>query len=432
MPVATTTAVFLTGPQIGEAVHIVCKLYDKSELKELVRTKLDFDLFAEAASENDPLQTIAYDLLGYINRHGLVHEFLEALCGSRPRDDGLGQFASRVQGTPGAASAVEQVGAFETAIRTAADTAKADSKFREMVGMSKVRFEVVRAELDRLARYKALHDCLHTLQLQLSAITRAARAFPAEPAAGRDLVTYVDQLARQAQRARKNTSGLLTEADEVAWIDDFDSALAAAQAAVRALAAAPLAAAVEALGRLVPEAVRINGEMIGAARRLAPGLEELAKTLDDLPDRAAPTNGSRRGGVVGRLEAGAHALDGLTPRLAGLANTHDTWQKIETAMSAAEAIPNGPPARRVPRWTQIKKFLDRVCPAGTASEPAADPVKLADQWEQAADPNTAENLFLTLRAAALHEFKRVDDQLLDLADLLTETVKPLDTLLEVI
>src|SRR5262249_6930950 len=116
--VTTTQAAFLTGPQIGEAVHLVCKLFNKAELKELVRIQLDFDLFVEAASENDPLQTIAYDLLGYLNRHGLVHKFVEALCTSRPRDDGLRQFAFRVTGTPGTATPGEQVTAFETAILT--------------------------------------------------------------------------------------------------------------------------------------------------------------------------------------------------------------------------------------------------------------------------------------------------------------------------
>jgi hypothetical protein len=432
MPVTTTNSVPLTGPQIGEAVHIVCKLLDKAELKQLVLTKLNFDLFGEAASEKDPFQTIAYDLLAYVNRHGLVGDFLDALSASRPRDEGLRQFASRVQGAPGAACAGEQVGAFGTAIEAVTANAKADPKFLQVVGMSKARFEVVREELDRLARYKGLHDCLHTLQLQLSAITRASRAFPAEPAAGRELIAYIDQLLRQARRARKNTTGLLTEGDELAWVDDFDKALGAAREAVQRVAGAPLAAAVEALGRLLPEAVRINGEMIGAARRLSPALDELAKTLDDLPEHPAAGDRLAYGGVVGRLEAGAKALDGLSTQLAGLANTHDIWQKIETALTAAEAVPNGPPAQRVPRWPLVKTMLHRVCPAGSIGDPAADPVALADQWEQAVDPTMAENLFLALRAGARHEFKDVDDNLLDLADQLTGTVGPLNTLLGVI
>jgi hypothetical protein len=432
MPVTTSQSIYLTGPQIGEAVHLACKLFNKAEIKELCLVKLNVDLFAEAAAETAPLETIAYDLLGYVNRHGLVRDLLEALGNARPNDPGLRQLILRVEGTPDAATAGEQVGAFETALRVVTATAKTDSKFRETIGMSKVRFEVVRSELDRLARYKELHDCLHTLQMQLPAINRAARSFPAEPVAGKELTLYVDQLARQARRARKSSAGLLTEAKELAWIEDFDQALAAAQVAIRSAAAAPLGEAVDTLSRLLPEAVRINEKMNGAACRLAPALEELAKSLDDLPGRPPAAAGAGNGGIVDRLDAGVHALDGLAPQLAGLANTHDNWQEIETALSAAETAPNGPPPQRVPRWVRIKKLFDRVCPAGSITEPTPDPVELAKQWEHAADASTSENLFLTLRTAEMHEFKKVDDQLLDLTDRLTETLEPLDALLEII
>ena len=304
MTPTTAVAVLLTGPQIGEAVDIVCKLFLLEELKQLVRTRLDFDMFVEAASARDPLRTIADDLITYLNRHGRVGEFLDDASEARPRDESLRQFLARVHNTPGATSAGEQVQAFEMAIGTVTTIARADPK---TVGMSKVRFEVVRTELDRLARYKALHDCLHTLQLQLSAITRASRTFPAEPAAGLELKAYLDLLVRQAQRARKDTTGLLTEADEVAWVDDFDTALVSAREAVRTATAAQLAVAVAALGRLWPEAVRINGEMIGAARRLGPGLDELAKTLDALAVRPA------NDGAVSRLGAGIRRFMG-SPR----------------------------------------------------------------------------------------------------------------------
>jgi hypothetical protein len=413
-------------------VHIVSKLFSKSELQQLVFTKLEFDLFDVAASGTDPLQSITYDLCGYLNRHGFATEFLNAICEARPRDEGLLQFASRVRGIPGVTSFAEQVGAFGTAIQTVTAIAQSDPKIRETVGISKAQFKVVRAELDRLARYKSLHDCLHTLELQLSAIARAARAFPVDAAAGRDLIRFVDELTRRARRARKNTTGLFTEAEEIAWVDEFDQALGAAREAIRALSAAPLVEAVEALGRLLPEASRINVEMIGAASRLGPGLDELAKTLRDLS--GSPAAGARPPdeGVVGRIEAGAQALQGLMPQLAGFASTHDAWQRIDTALSAAASVPDGPPSRRVPRWPQIKKLLARVCPAGSSADPEGDPLALADQWEQAADADTAENLFLTLRATSQHEFKGIDDQLLELADQLTVTVGPLDILLRVI
>ena len=78
----------------------------------------------------------------------------------------------------------------------------------------------------------------------------------------------------------------------MAWVDEFDRTLRAAQAAVMAPepAAAPLLAAIGALGRLRPEAARINGEMIGAARRLGPGLVNCAKILKGSQTRPRPAS----------------------------------------------------------------------------------------------------------------------------------------------
>ena len=81
-----------------------------------------------------------------------------------------------------------------------ATIAGADALLRERVGASRIVFEMTRSELDQLEKYKALHDCLHSLQLQLTAVVRAARAFPAERTPGRDLAAFLNQLQRVATR----------------------------------------------------------------------------------------------------------------------------------------------------------------------------------------------------------------------------------------
>ncbi|MDY3562403.1 hypothetical protein R5W23_003869, partial [Gemmata sp. JC673] len=108
------------------------------------------------------------------------------------------------------------------------------------------------------------------------------------------------------------------------------------------------------------------------------------------------------------------------------------WQRIDAALTAAEGLPPGPPAQRVPRWDRVRTNLARVCPPGSALDPAAEPTALAAEWEGAADPAAAETVFLNLVTAARHEFKHIDDLLLDLADQLTDIIEPLNTLLEVI
>ena len=192
-------------------------------------------------------------------------EFLDAMVQSRPRDDSLRLFVGRVRGI-GIASPGAQAEAFGSAIGAITEVVKANPVASQKVGESKARFEITRAELEQVAGYKALHDCLHTVQFQLSVVVRAARAFPADPSAGRDLKAYFNQLHRLAKRARLKTERLLTEAEEIEWVDDFDRALEAADRAVRESArsrmpSGPVAAA--------PGGARINLQMIGAARRLA-------------------------------------------------------------------------------------------------------------------------------------------------------------------
>jgi hypothetical protein len=428
MPVVVSTAVILTGQQIGEAVHFIGKLFNVNELEQLVRTKLDLDLFGEVAARTAPLETIAFDLIAYLLRHSLVGEFLDAMVTARPNNESLRLFVGRVKGGQGGTTSADQAEAFRSAIGAVTEVVKADPLASQMVGASKARFEITRDELNRLARYKALHDCLHTVQLQIVAISRAAKAFPADASAGWELTTYCDQLDRLAKRARGKTTGLLSEQDELAWVDEFDQARIGARGAVKA--STSLSDAITALARLLPEAVRINGEMIGAAKRLGPGLDGLADTLDTLTRQLL--NARRSDGVVTRMLKGTEALHELIPQLAGLTSTHDTWQKVEMALTAAETAPPASPAVRVPRWAQIKKLLPRVCPPGSAADATTDPVALADQWEEATELIARENLFIALMAAARHEFKDVDDRLLELAGELADTISPLDTLLQVI
>ncbi|WZO98232.1 hypothetical protein EP7_005290 [Isosphaeraceae bacterium EP7] len=419
------TLVVLTGRQVGELTHILCQLFNLAELTRLTRTHLELDLEVEIATPKTGLLEVAYNLISHLDRHGRVDQFLGAVTAERPLDDGLRQFIGRIRGDAQSPPIEKQISEVNEALEAVAKRAKADPAVQAALGETKAQFKIVRDELTYLARYKALHDCLHTLQMQLTAVSRAAQAFPDDPTAGRDLVAFADQLQRQARRARKAIGGLLSEAEETIWVDEFDQALVAAREAVRAVDGAPLTAAVEALAQLLPQSIRINDQMIGAARRLGLQLDPLATTMSSL---ASGTDG----GVADRLKAGAIALRGLTPQLVGLTSVHDIWQKIDSALTTAEAFPNASPARRVPRWPRVKADIARVCPPGSALDPAADPVALTEGLEQATDLATSENIFLTLRAASRHEFKDVDDRLLDLAEQLTETIGNLNILLGVI
>ncbi|MDY3558402.1 effector-associated domain EAD1-containing protein, partial [Gemmata sp. JC673] len=276
-PTATLPlAAVLTGPQIGELAHILCRLFDLGELRRFALFRLDLNM-DEVAPQNATLPVAVESLITLLLRHGRISELLDHATTDRPNDDALHQFVTRMQNGAGAVPVREQVRELVEGIALATKTARDDPAAQARLTAARDRFQFTRTELTRLARYKALHDCLHALQLQLAAVALAARAFPADPASARALAALAEQLQRQAQRARRSTTGLTNGAAELEWVDDFDQALGEVRAALRPAthplpgdrpAAERLRGAVDALTRLPTQAVRLNEQLVAAATRL--------------------------------------------------------------------------------------------------------------------------------------------------------------------
>jgi hypothetical protein len=420
----------LTGPQVGELVHILSEGFVLNELVQLVHVTLDFELQQEI-NVAQSFKDTAYELVTWLIRHDEVDRFLQALHEARPQNLALKRFLFRVQGGQESFTG-SQADAVGDAIGAVAHFVQSDPTVRQTVGQSRTLFVHTRDELGRVARYKGLHDCLHMVQLQLTAITRAVAGFPQDESSRSDLQGYLRELRRHALRARKNAAGLLSEADELVWIGDFDGALDLAQGGIDGEVAQPIVRAVAALGHLMTEMEHVNRDMTAAARRLVPYLTEIAKTNGSLLDILKPRNDNQD--LMKQLRDGQEALLDLTPQLAGLVDTHNSWQQVDRALSAAATVETGPPADRVPRWTQIKALFARLCPRGPNPEVdrRSDLGHLAECWEKAGDSPASESLFRSLRDTAQQLFVQVDEQLLELTDQLTAVIQPLNALLQVI
>jgi hypothetical protein len=216
-------------------------------------------------------------------------------------------------------------------------------------------------------------------------------------------------------------------------VGEYDGALVTAREALRPPAAPPksvqLGQAIRSLGQLLPEELRINGELHAAAVRLVPGLRCLADAIDTLGKHladASPTDPR-----AGPLQSGQQELQALVPRLVGLVEAHTGWQQIDQALALAAALPPGPPADRVPRWARVKTLLGRH--SAPPAPGALGPVELAEKIEKAENPADAEPLFQDLRAMTVQEFVTVDADLYALTGEMTANVlQPLRALLGVI
>jgi hypothetical protein len=421
------TLVVSSGPLIGELVSMVWPAYTLDELEQLARGQLDLDLFGQVCARG-PTKDVTYSLITWLNRRGGLDRLVAAVGQDRPDlAPVLDAFRARAR-NESPAGQTHMVG---QAIQEVAEAVRSNPEgIRAEVRNFRVRFEVARTELDRLARYKGLHECLHRLQLQYRVVMRTAAAFPTDPMAGTDLNLVLGSLGESVRQARGLPTGLLTAAIEHAWLDEYHMTLTTARGALRPPTPDRLKAAVRSLAQLLPEAVRINGEVHAAAARLVPELGCVADAINTLSKYLAAA-ASDEDPRVCRLRAGHQELMEVIPRLDGLVEVHNGWQQIDHALSLGAALPPGPPAERIPRWARVKTLLGWHCAPAGPEQP--DPTDLAAQLEAAADPVAAEPLFQDLRAATLQEFAIVDADLLALTGELTaDIIRPLDTLLGVI
>jgi len=414
-------AVKLNGPQIGELVAILTAAFDVDEFVEAVLYDLNLDPYAEFATPGQPLKAVVLAVVSGLNRRDRVGELLTATARRRQGNVALAGFLGRVRSGPGQID--DQVGVVQSALATAKALARADDKVQTQLRQFKFPLELTRQELDRLARYKGLHDCLHTLQMWLDELVRAAEEFPGDGTAGARIGVYLVRLRGLLRAAADQTDGLPTMEDEKAWVADFEQTLSKAQAALDSAQVVALVGAVAALDGLMRETARIYVGLTTAARSLR--LEWLSEALEGLlnnPNQA----------VALQLRTGYVALLELTPQLAGLVDVHDGWHRVDQFLLGLGELPPGTPPARVPRWVQIKSLLACLCPPGNETNPLDDPPVLADRWEKEPDLRKAETLYLSLRAAARQQFYQADTQLRTLTAKLTGILAPLEALLKVI
>ncbi|HKB03085.1 MAG TPA: effector-associated domain EAD1-containing protein [Gemmataceae bacterium] len=412
------------GPLAAELKRILLAAFDRQELADLLSEKLNIRLDEEVIQESEPGQEVTMAAIRYVDRRDRLDDLLSAAMAARPMNSELRQFATR-----------RGAGRVRDAVRSLADRLRADPNLKAGAVQFRTHFATARDEMFLLDRYKVLHDCLHKVQLRVQAIGRVAAAFPADAGAATELAAYLDEFRDAAHEARQYATEVLTSADELVWIDEFDRALTDAQKALDDADPKRLAEAVEALQRVPLAAVEVNRNLIGAARRVR--LDRLGEALDSLikaVDGPGVPDADRK--LVEKLRAGLDGVRALAPQLAGLIDTHASWQRVDTALAAAETAADAEygagPERRVPRWPQVKDLLKRLCPVPPADVDRSNPAVLTELWEKAPTPVASENQFIALRAAALRRFVIVDKQLLKLCEQLTNTIQPLTDLLEVL
>ncbi|MEM9151845.1 MAG: toll/interleukin-1 receptor domain-containing protein [Cyanobacteria bacterium P01_F01_bin.3] len=199
----------------------------------------------------------------------------------------------------------------------------------------RVVFQSACEQIDVIANYKALHDLLHTLELQCyGVIVQTAKLFPDDDMAIDNLMQYEltlqDLLAEMQQVAARET----VATRELRWLSELQQAQAHLQSAIADLEGAPLKRAIYLLNRvLANHPDRINTQLNEAARALR--LPDLVEALQFIASNLAQAQLDAQ--KLQQFEQGVEVLASLEERLGALVIGHDYWQSFDREMRRIES-----------------------------------------------------------------------------------------------
>ncbi len=249
---------------------------------------------------------------------------------------------------------------------------------RDRIVTSQDDLKRVARDLDLLARYKALHDSLHMLQIKhLRPLASAARQLGTDPSASDILGEYVDQLRIQSLNARTAACGLPDtpgERDvEMGWVVALDAVIDGFRTALgNDDGQAAIASFYKLKAILRAQPARLDNLLVITARR-AP-LSRLVGTLQEVAEAASNGNGRSSD-----LTAGILALQRLVPDQMGLVAEHTAWQQVTSDLWQADEALHQASSELLEEFQYLWQSLWSKVRAISTSNPAADWAKALNQ-----------------------------------------------------
>ena len=355
----TSTVIKLDGAAIGILRDLIVEAFDNADLEQLVRTKLNIGLYDEVA-KNQPLRKLVFDLLEVLERRGTTRFLLRATWDARPFNDhfrnGIERLFPGVRETP--PSPAEEANMVADGLRSLKDQLGNPAVYTVV---SSYRDDLSRLmdEIDVLANYKALHDYLQRIQLQLypHMVDRVKR-FSTDLSAGQELEYHIATLkeickgAREKAEALPNTAAV--QAEQLQWVVILEAAAAELRQTVAALDELRALQALRSLRQVIRnEPFRVNTLLTWTAEKLP--LEQLIKTIDEVI-KALPVGGDSASDMKGPLQS----LQNLLARLGGRVVEHKQWQGIENEFwEAEEFVEKGTPEFVLPNSSNCGPTLRR-------------------------------------------------------------------------
>jgi hypothetical protein len=399
---------------------------DATELQMLVRFNYPPEI-SKLVDWQRSLEEVVAQLLTRLEARGDLEPLVRGMVKARPKKDEVVAFCrahcpEAFEERDAAVLVGRVTGGLQSLI-----AALKDPGVRLAIGAFQADIDTARTRIRTLAAYKVLHDSLHNLEQRLPSIRDAADKPKTDVVATLQLRRAAMDLAKEARRARENAALTPTGALELSWIDDLDQSLKELTPGVLPLSP-PL---IPSLQRLIQEATRINGQLCVVAGDMR--LEALIRALEAIQQRL-PGNGAP-GGPAARVKEGLAGLKELRAEFVRRVAEHQEWQWLDRQLGAAEGSLEFDPAKKVPRWTEVRSRLGRLCDLFPAEDWYAQIRAQRDRWEavvQGNDPVAGTIEGDTFRALASNCFFDVDGALNTLCEQLKDVSLLLDTLMGVL
>jgi hypothetical protein len=433
----------LAPQQLKELGDLLVQQFDDEgkELDQVVRFNLGKRLFVHFVGHGLPFQTVVDKLLEKTEQQGSTFKLCVGVVNFRPNVPEVKAIIGRVM--PAALAAPP-----ETAEQVA-DVRRGVEAIHARLGIAAVRDRIVTTrddlkrvarDLDLLARYKTLHDCLHILQIKhLRLVANAARQLATDPSACDTLGEYLDQLRFQSIDARTAAQGLPDtpgERDvEMGWVVTLDSVIEGFRTALKSNdSRAALASVYQLKGILRAQPARLDNLLVITARR-AP-LDRLVETLQEVAKASDEDDGHSSD-----LSKGILALQRLVPDQMGLIAEHTAWQQVASDLWQADEALYQASSESLEEFQYLWQSLWSKVQAISASNPAADWAKALNQhageFEQAFPmpatppvPAPVKVLFNRFLRDAMFQFFGVDKTLHAQCGEIIKLGEPLQRLLE--
>jgi Trypsin-like peptidase domain len=391
---------------------------------------------------DDQVDSVVGKLMKFSEQRGqgLIEMLLRGSLAARPDDEGLKKFCETnfantlkpldptglVQKAAGALIGLTKIGT--------------DGKVHDVLESYRNDFEATRKQIDKLSRYKEIHNCLHQLQFKLSAIKSAIDRNPFDNDTILNLASYASDLADLARSASDQAAGLgpQDKSDQQELITEFDSAtndmVDAAQPLDKEAVHKKMLAIYARLLRLLKFAPDVNRKLVETARFVR--LDGCAETMNLITKRLDQLTQDEL--LIAKFVGGSVSVEMLRSRLDGLVAEHDEWQWLNTELETAMTSASYQPQMKFLRWISFSDRLAGLCNINRNEKVLSKVRPIIEAWIAKPPPEpTDQNVidrynynFWSFRDLCLKRFVKVDDDLNDLCDLIVTNLKtPLDTLI---